>query len=220
MSAITLENVSKSYRMGQEDLPVLRGINLTIEAGEFAAIMGPSGSGKSTLLHLMGALDRPTSGRVVIAGSDVAELSDVDLSFLRNRMLGFVFQNFNLLSYYTAFENVCLPLVYSGTNQEDYEFAKEILIHVGLGERLRHKPHELSGGERQRVAMARALVNRPHIILADEPTGNLDSKNGETIMGFLQEINRAGTTVVLITHDSSVASYAHRVFRIQDGVFQ
>jgi putative ABC transport system ATP-binding protein len=218
VSVLELKGVTKTYHIGDRELPILRGIDMRIDAGEFVAIVGPSGSGKSTLLHLMGALDKPSTGTVSIAGHNVASLDDAELAALRNQTIGFVFQSFYLLSYYTALENVCLPLIYAGTYAEKHELAEKLLHQVGLGERMSHRPNEMSGGERQRVAIARAFINQPSIIYADEPTGNLDSQNGAIVMQFLREINRQGTTVVLITHDAQVAAQARRLVRIQDGI--
>lgn len=218
MWAIELENVTKHYFIRDIDLAILKGVTLRIGLGEFVAFMGPSGSGKSTLLHMMGALDQPTSGKIRIAGRDLNSFDDDELAALRNQEIGFVFQSFFLLPYYNALDNVGLPLVYAGTHSKRKGAAETLLKHVGLGDRLYHKPNELSGGERQRVAIARALINQPKIIFADEPTGNLDSKSGAAIMSLLKEINRSGTTVVLITHDPLIAKQAQRTLHIHDGV--
>jgi len=216
-AVLTLENVTKSYAIRDEQLPILKGISLEIQQGDFTAIMGPSGSGKSTLLHLMGGLDRPTSGHISIAGKRVSDYDDRTLAKLRNETIGFVFQIFFLLNYYNALENVCLPLIYAGKFRRDLHVAVQLLEHVGLGHRMDHRPSEMSGGEKQRVAIARALVNGPAIVFADEPTGNLDSKTGEAIMDLLEEINRQGTTLILITHDPHIARRARGVIHIEDG---
>lgn len=215
---LELDNVKKSYSIKDRIIPILNGVSLKISHGEFVAIMGPSGSGKSTLLHIMGGLDHATSGRVIMGGKDITRYDDGSLARLRNQSMGFVFQNFYLLNYYTALENVCLPLIYRNQLPEKLNDAKQLLEHVGLGKRLHHRPNELSGGERQRVAIARALVNRPRLVFADEPTGNLDSKTGAVVMEILKEINRAGTAVILITHDPHIASEARRVIHIEDGM--
>lgn len=218
-SILSLQNVSKSYRVGDRDLPILKGINMEIERGEFVAIMGPSGSGKSTLLHLMGGLDRPTSGQIRIDNRELSSLDDRDLARVRNQSIGFVFQNFFLLTYYSAIDNVRLPLLYAGTETAHAERARHLLEKLGLGQRLEHRPNELSGGEKQRVAIARALINNPPLIFADEPTGALDTKNGEAIMDLFAEIHASGSTIVLITHDPHVAKRANYVLHIADGAF-
>jgi len=214
---IELQGVSKSYRMGDDEVPVLRGIDLSIADGEMVAIMGPSGSGKSTLMNMLGCLDVPTSGRYLLDGVDVSELSKSQLAKVRGRRIGFVFQSFNLIPRTSAILNVELPLVYVGQRSRR-EPARRALERVGLGERLEHVPSELSGGQKQRVAIARALINDPAIVLADEPTGALDSKSSIEIMGLLTELNEAGTTIVVITHEEEIAQYAKRIVRLRDGV--
>jgi putative ABC transport system ATP-binding protein len=216
-AVLELHDVRKNYG----DLEVLHGVDLTVEAGELVAIVGPSGSGKSTLLHIMGTLDRPSSGRVVVDGYDTASLSDRQLSALRARRIGFVFQSFHLLDGMTAIENVANGLLYSGVSRRDrFELAETVMLRVGLGHRLRHDPRVMSGGERQRVAIARALLARPAIVFADEPTGNLDSHSGEEVLGLLDELNAAGTTIVVITHERDVAAAMHRQLEIRDGMIQ
>jgi len=218
--AIKFENVWKIYRLGTVEIAALRGLSIEIRRGEYLAMMGPSGSGKSTFLHLAGALDRPTRGRVLIEGRDPSKLNDDELSRLRNRYIGFVFQTFNLIPRLTALENVMLPLVVRGVDgSERRRRAIEALEQVGLGDRINHRPTELSGGEQQRVAIARAIVTRPRIVLADEPTGNLDSVSAREIVKVLSQLNRElGITVVVVTHDPEVASAARRMVRIRDGV--
>jgi len=211
-------DVNKSYPMGPSQLQVLFDVNLDIGQGDFIAIMGPSGSGKSTLMNLIGLLDKPTSGNVLIEGKNVNSLNDRQLSGLRGEKIGFVFQTFNLISRMTALKNVELPTIYRGMSRtERHERARKQLEQIGLGDRLEHKPTELSGGERQRVALARALINDPSLILADEPTGNLDSKSGEGVMKILKELNDAGKSIVLVTHNPEIGKYAHRLIRIRDG---
>jgi putative ABC transport system ATP-binding protein len=218
---LELEGVTKKYNLGDVDVPVLHGISLSIEAGESVAIMGSSGSGKSTLMNILGCLDRPTSGHYHLDGRDVSKLGRGDLAEVRNRTIGFVFQNFNLLSRTSALENVELPLIYSGVgNRERVARAKAALERVGLGARLDHHPSQLSGGQQQRVAIARALVTSPKLILADEPTGNLDSKTSIEIMALFQELGRSGITLVLVTHESDIATYARRVIMLKDGLVQ
>ena len=196
-------------------------INLTIEKGEFVALMGTSGSGKSTLMNILGCLDTPTSGEYILNGKDVSKMSDAELADIRNKEIGFVFQTFNLMPRTTALDNVALPMVYAGVNREKrHERAKEVLKMVGLEDRMLHKPNELSGGQRQRVAVARALVNHPSIILADEPTGNLDSKTSYEIMNLFDEIYQKGNTVILVTHEEDIAQYAHRIIRLKDGLIE
>lgn len=215
---IQINNMNKVYIMGDTELEALKNINLKINSKEFVAIVGPSGSGKSTLMNMIGCLDVPTSGEYFLDGNEVSSLRDDELANIRNFMIGFIFQGFNLLSKYNALENVELPLIYQGIdNKEATERSAAALERVGLGNRLYHKPSELSGGQQQRVAIARALVSNPPLILADEPTGNLDSKSGTEIMGMLQELHAQGNTIVLITHDNDIANKAKRIIRIQDG---
>jgi len=216
---IRVNDVWKTYQVGQQQVHALRGLSVDIDQGEYTALMGPSGSGKSTLMNMLGCLDTPTSGKYHLAGEDVGTLDDDALADIRNRRIGFVFQTFNLMPRYTALENVALPLVYAGASKVDREArAKEVLHQVGLADRMDHRPNELSGGQRQRVAVARALVNRPDLLLADEPTGNLDTKTSLEIMALFGEIHAAGNTVVLVTHEEDIAAYAHRVVRLRDGV--
>ena len=215
---IEMRGIGKIYRSGRLEVEALQGVDLDVVAGDFLAIIGPSGSGKSTLMHLLGCLDRPTAGTYRLAGTDVAGLSDDELARVRNRTIGFVFQSFNLLPRTTALENVAMPLLYAGIGRsERLERARDALARLGLEDRLSHEPSELSGGQQQRVAIARALVTRPAIILADEPTGNLDSASGADVLGLLHELNDAGTTIVLITHDSDVAVAAKSSVRVRDG---
>ena len=216
---IQVDDVWKTYQVGQQQVHALRGLSVDIAQGEYTALMGPSGSGKSTLMNMLGCLDTPTSGRYRLAGEDVGTLDDDALADIRNRRIGFVFQTFNLMPRYTALENVALPLVYAGASRADREArAREVLEQVGLADRKDHRPNELSGGQRQRVAVARALVYRPDLLLADEPTGNLDTKTSLEIMARFGEIHAAGNTVVLVTHEEDIAAYAHRVVRLRDGV--
>jgi len=215
---IRTEGLTKVYQMGTEEVHALRGVDVEIRKGEYVAIMGPSGSGKSTLMNLIGCLDSPSSGRYWLAGRLVSELDDDELAYIRNKEIGFVFQTFNLLPRATALHNVELPLIYNGTPAEErIERAKEALEKVDLGPRMNHKPNELSGGQRQRVAIARALVNHPSIVLADEPTGNLDSKTGEEIMNLFEHLHGQGNTIILVTHEMDIAQHAHRVIFIRDG---
>jgi putative ABC transport system ATP-binding protein len=218
---ISLKDIRKSYYLGKQELPVLKGIDLIISSNEYVALMGPSGSGKSTLMNIIGCLDTPTSGQYILNGKDVSRMGDDELAEVRNVEIGFVFQQFNLLPRLTAWENVALPLIYAGVGkQEREERARDILDKVGLAERAHHKPNELSGGQSQRVAIARALVNNPSLILADEPTGNLDTKTSVEIMELFSKIHEQGNTVVLVTHEEDIANYTHRVVRIRDGVVE
>jgi putative ABC transport system ATP-binding protein len=215
---VALDHVVKTYRMGDVEVHALRGVSLTIERGEFTAVMGASGSGKSTLMNILGCLDRPTSGRYLLEGREVSRLSADDLAGIRNRTIGFVFQNFNLLSRTSALENVELPLLYAGLPAgERHARATESLARVGLAERAHHHPNQMSGGQQQRVAIARALVNRPRVILADEPTGNLDSRTSIEVMALFQELGRSGITVLLVTHEPDIAQYASRILTMRDG---
>lgn len=217
-SIIRFVDLQKDYLNGDISVMALRKVSLTIERGEYVAIVGPSGSGKSTLMHIVGLLDRPSSGQYWLGGEEVSQLSDSRLADLRNRAIGFVFQSFNLLPRLTAVDNVALPLIYSGIGiRERSQRAREALEAVGLGDRMHHKPNEMSGGQRQRVAVARALITQPSILLADEPTGNLDSKSGQEIMALLENLNHSGITVVLVTHDRGIAARANRVVSFLDG---
>jgi putative ABC transport system ATP-binding protein len=215
---IKTEEIWKTYEMGAERLHALRGVSIDINKGEYVAIMGPSGSGKSTLMNLIGCLDTPSSGSYWLAGRLVSQLDDDELAYIRNKEIGFVFQTFNLLPRATALHNVELPMIYNGTpSVERLERAKQSLANVDLADRMMHKPNELSGGQRQRVAIARALVNNPSILLADEPTGNLDSQTGEEIMGLFARLHEKGNTIILVTHEPDIAAHAHRVIRLRDG---
>ena len=218
---IDIENITKDYVMGEEIVRALRGVSLQIRRNEYLAVMGPSGSGKSTLMNMLGCLDTPTSGRYEFNGRNVAEMDDDELAAIRNREIGFVFQTFNLLPRATSLRNVELPLIYAGMDPEArQERATQALTDVGLRDRIQHKPNELSGGQRQRVAIARALVNNPSIILADEPTGNLDSKTGEEIMALLEDLYRRGNTIILVTHERDIAAHARRTIHLRDGVIE
>ncbi len=215
---ISLKNIRRSYQIGDETIHALSDLSLSIAKNEYVALMGPSGSGKSTLMNIIGCLDTPSSGEYILNGQSVANMSDNELAAVRNKEIGFVFQTFNLLPRASTLENVALPLVYAGFSKAERDKrALEVLESVGLGNRVKHKPNELSGGQRQRVAVARALVNRPSIILADEPTGNLDSKTSVEIMGLFEEIHKLGNTVVLVTHEEDIALHAHRIVRLKDG---
>ena len=218
---IDIENITKDYVMGEEIVRALRGVTLQIRRNEYLAVMGPSGSGKSTLMNMLGCLDTPTSGRYEFNGRNVKNMDDDELAAIRNREIGFVFQTFNLLPRATSLRNVELPLIYAGVDPETREErAAQALIDVGLGDRIHHKPNELSGGQRQRVAIARALVNDPSIILADEPTGNLDSKTGEEIMVLLEDLYQRGNTIILVTHERDIAAHARRTIHLRDGVIE
>jgi putative ABC transport system ATP-binding protein len=220
-NVILIEDLHKHYHLGNQVVKALNGVTLSIDKGEYVAIMGPSGSGKSTLMNLIGALDTPTKGRYVLNGTDVSHLSDDELAEIRNREIGFVFQTFNLLPRYSALDNVVLPLIYGGVPKEErYKRGEEALRNVGLADRMFHKPNELSGGQRQRVAVARALVNHPSLILADEPTGNLDSKTSVDIMRLFDRIHAEGNTIVLVTHEEDIAMHAQRIVRLRDGIVE
>lgn len=219
MALVELKNIKKSFLLGGEEVEILHGVNLSVEEGEFVAMMGPSGSGKSTTMNILGCLDRPTGGEYLLGGVRVAEMDSDELAHIRNRMIGFVFQGFNLLPKTTALENVELPLLYAGVpRSERHEKAKQALIEMGLQERLYHEPSQLSGGQQQRVAIARGIVNRAPILMADEPTGNLDSKTSDEIMALFRRLNDEGMTIILVTHEYDVALYAKRILHFRDGL--
>lgn len=218
---INIKQLKRDFVLGSEIINVLKGIDLQIKKGEYVALMGPSGSGKSTLMNLLGCLDTPTSGNYTLNGNDVSKMHDDDLAEIRNKEIGFVFQTFNLLPRTTALDNVALPMIYAGySKSERNERATEVLNQVNLSDRMDHQPNQLSGGQRQRVAIARALVNKPSIILADEPTGNLDSKTSVEIMNLFNDIHKNGNTVILVTHEEDIAKYAHRIIRLRDGLIE
>tara|TARA_B100001142_G_scaffold62651_4_gene61885 strand:+ start:4439 stop:5143 length:705 start_codon:yes stop_codon:yes gene_type:complete len=218
---IELRNIIRDFKLGSQTVHVLKGINLDIKKGEYVALMGPSGSGKSTLMNLLGCLDTPTSGSYKLAGRDVSQMKDNELAEVRNKEIGFVFQTFNLIPRQTALQNVALPLVYAGKTKETrIAQAKNVLNEVGLADRMDHRPNQLSGGQRQRVAIGRALVNSPSIILADEPTGNLDSTTSLEIMKLFDEIHKNGNTLIIVTHEEEIAQYAHRIIRLRDGMIE
>ena len=220
-SLIKITDIKRNFVLGNEIVYVLKGIDLVINKGEYVALMGPSGSGKSTLMNLLGCLDTPTSGHYVLNGKDVSQMKDDELAGIRNKEIGFVFQTFNLLPRTTALDNVALPMIYAGYSKSDRNIrAVEVLKQVNLADRMDHQPNQLSGGQRQRVAIARALVNKPSIILADEPTGNLDSKTSVEIMKLFGDIHAQGNTVILVTHEEDIAAYAHRVIRLRDGLIE
>ncbi|MEO5788029.1 MAG: ABC transporter ATP-binding protein [Gelidibacter sp.] len=220
-NVIHIRNIVRNFQLGSETVYVLKGIDLDIERGDYVAIMGPSGSGKSTLMNLLGCLDTPTSGQYILNNKDVSKLSDDELAEIRNKEIGFVFQTFNLLPRTTALDNVALPMIYAGASKADRNArATQVLTDVGLADRIHHKPNELSGGQRQRVAVGRALVNKPSIILADEPTGNLDSKTSLEILQLFDDIHNAGNTVIVVTHEEDVAKRAARVIRLRDGMIE
>lgn len=217
-AVISFKNIRRTYVMGEEIINALDDVSLDIERGEYVAIMGPSGSGKSTLMNIIGCLDTPSSGSYFLNGTDVSKMTDNELAGIRNKEIGFVFQTFNLLPRSSALENVALPLIYAGKSRtERVETATSVLSSVGLGDRVHHKPNELSGGQRQRVAVARALVNDPSILLADEPTGNLDTKTSYEIMGLFEDLHKQGHTIILVTHEEDIAKYAHKIVRLRDG---
>ncbi len=215
---IKLTNIIRNFQLGKEVIKVLKGVSLSVNKNEYVALMGPSGSGKSTLMNLLGCLDTPTSGSYMLNSTDVSKMKDNDLAQIRNKEIGFIFQTFNLLPRNSALENVALPLIYAGLGKSDRNArAMQVLEQVGLADRVKHKPNELSGGQRQRVAIARALVNSPAILLADEPTGNLDTKTSHEIMGLLHNLHQAGNTIIIVTHEEDIAQHAHRIIRLRDG---
>lgn len=221
MSLITIDKITKMYQVGTQEVHALRGVSLTIEKGEYVSIMGTSGSGKSTLMNMIGGLDTPSTGTYILNGNNVNELNDDSLAAIRNSEIGFVFQTFNLLQRSSALDNVVLPLIYAGVaKQERIQRASQMLTDVGLGDRMDHKPSEMSGGQRQRVAVARALVNNPSLLLADEPTGNLDSRISEDVMRLFAEIHRKGNTLIVVTHEEDIANHAHRIIRLKDGLVE
>lgn len=221
MSLISIDKITKTYQIGTQEVHALRGVSISIEKGEYVSIMGASGSGKSTLMNMIGGLDTPSTGSYILNGNNVSELDDDRLAAIRNSEIGFVFQTFNLLQRSTALDNVCLPLIYAGVKkQARLERAKKMLEDVGLGDRMYHKPSEMSGGQRQRVAVARALVNNPSLLLADEPTGNLDSRISEDVMQLFAEIHRNGNTLIVVTHEEEIAQHAHRIIRLKDGLLE
>ncbi|MBU0696381.1 MAG: ABC transporter ATP-binding protein [Bacteroidetes bacterium] len=218
---ITIKEIGRKYVIGSETIHALKSVSLTINKGEFVALMGPSGSGKSTLMNLLGCLDTPTKGEYILNGINVSQMTDSELATVRNKEIGFVFQTFNLLPRSTAQDNVALPLIYAGVKKKDRDLrSKATLENVGLGNRIHHKPNELSGGQRQRVAVARALINNPSIILADEPTGNLDTKTSIEIMALIEEIHSKGNTIIIVTHEEDIAQHAHRIVRMRDGLIE
>jgi putative ABC transport system ATP-binding protein len=221
MSIIRLDQISRSFQMGTETLQVLKGINLTIEKNEYVALMGPSGSGKSTLMNILGCLDTPTNGKYWLDDLDVSTMNDDELAEIRNKKIGFIFQTFNLIPRLSTLENVAMPLIYAGVGRKErIERAEEVLMKVGLADRMGHKPNELSGGQRQRVAIARSLVNNPALLLADEPTGNLDSKTSYEIMALFEQLHDQGNTIVIVTHEEDIATYTHRIVRLRDGMVE
>ncbi|OAQ39713.1 macrolide ABC transporter ATP-binding protein [Pedobacter psychrophilus] len=218
---ITINDLGRKYVIGAETIHALKSVSLTINKGEFVALMGPSGSGKSTLMNLLGCLDTPTKGEYILNGINVSQMTDSELATVRNKEIGFVFQTFNLLPRSSAQDNVALPLIYAGIKKKDRDIRSiQALENVGLGNRVHHKPNELSGGQRQRVAVARALINNPSIILADEPTGNLDTKTSIEIMGLIEEIHSKGNTIIIVTHEEDIAQHAHRIVRMRDGLIE
>ncbi|TAE16162.1 MAG: ABC transporter ATP-binding protein [Bacteroidetes bacterium] len=220
-SVIETQEIAKTYVMGEEQVHALKSVTITIQRGEYVAFMGPSGSGKSTLMNIVGCLDTPTRGKYVLNGQDVSDMSENELAETRNKEIGFVFQTFNLLPRSSALDNVALPLIYAGFSKTARtEKAMQALVNVGLGDRAKHRPNELSGGQRQRVAIARALVNDPSIILADEPTGNLDTKTSYEIMGLFEELHSKGNTIIMVTHEEDIAKHAHRIIRLRDGLVE